>query len=235
MKRTVQVTTEQLGRLVADLRALPGEPVGEHLSDEEFVGYTMEALQPPAIGRLDTHLASCPECATEMERLVEAAQGWDEERLAHLREHAHTTLRDVPPSSPPPNKGHWGNLQAALTKIASLFIGWQVPVASVAGILMGIALTLLMPRLMEQEGTQTSGPTEQTGGETRGGQETGECELTLDRTALPAAEEWLKRIGEEMVKGHVDVASNQSEVFRCYYPDYRRSPSGARQKGPKAR
>lgn len=223
----IQVTTEQVNKLLADLRALPDTPVGAHLSDDEFIGYTMEAFEPPEIKRLDTHLASCPECATEMERLVEAAEGWDEERLAHLRERALTPLRGVPPEPSQPRKVPWKRLQTALENIS--IIGWQVPVASVAGILVGIALTLMVPRLVEQDGMQAPMPPEQgvIRGEHKGGQSTGECELTLDITALPAAEEWLKRIAEDVVQGRVDEAVNQLEVFRCYYPDYKQSPSDA--------
>lgn len=161
-----------------------------------------------------------------MERLVEAADGWDEERLAHLRKRA---LTDVPPEPSPPRKGSGKNLHSALRAISSLFIGWQVPVASVAGILVGIGLTLLMPRLMEQNGMQAPIPPEQEvfRGERKGGQATGECELTLDITALPAAEEWLKQIAEDVVQGRVDEAVDRLKVFRCYYPDYKQSPSSA--------
>lgn len=229
MKRTVQVTSGQLDRLIADIRALPSEPVGEHLMDDEFIDYTMEALAPPEFARLDTHLASCPECAAEMERLMEASEVWrgaqGGQRLARLRERALATVQAVPAVPSPTRKVPWTGLQAVLEKISSVFIGWQVPVASVAGILVGIALTLLMPRLMEQDGMQAPIPTEQSRGDMKGGHETGECELTVDRTELPAAEEWLKRIAEDVVRGRVDEAVDQLEVFRCYYPDYKQSPS----------
>lgn len=85
----LQVTTNQLDKLIAEIRALPGKPVGDHLfSDDEFISYAMETLEPQQIERIDAHLASCPECATEMERLVEAAEVWrgeqGEQRLAAL-------------------------------------------------------------------------------------------------------------------------------------------------------
>lgn len=80
-KREIQVTTDRVNKLIADLRALPDTPIGAHLSDDEFIGYTMEALEPRGIERLDTHLASCPDCAAEMERLVDAAEVWGKQPL----------------------------------------------------------------------------------------------------------------------------------------------------------
>jgi hypothetical protein len=88
MKRKIQVTRDQLDKLIADIHALPDEPVGDHLPDDEFIGYTMEALVQEEVVRIDAHLASCPDCASEMERLMEASEIWrgeqGEQRLAEL-------------------------------------------------------------------------------------------------------------------------------------------------------
>jgi hypothetical protein len=107
---------------------------------------------------------------------------------------------------------------------------WQIPVTLAAGILVGIALTPLWRA--EQDRVQPPISTEQIRGEMKGGQPTGECELTVDKTALPPAEEWLKLIAEDVVQGRVDEAVGQLEVFRCYYPDYKKSPSSASPQKP---
>lgn len=71
-----QYTTAQLNKLITEIRALPRKPVGDHLSDDEFIGYTLETLDPQHFERVDGHLASCPECTTEMKRLIEASEEW---------------------------------------------------------------------------------------------------------------------------------------------------------------
>jgi hypothetical protein len=80
-----------------DLTALPAEPVGEHLSDDEFISYSMETLTVEEVQRVDEHLASCPECAEQMEQLMEASEAWSgeqgKERLAALRQRV---LGDTP-------------------------------------------------------------------------------------------------------------------------------------------
>src|SRR5437867_3285347 len=88
--RKIPVTRAQVLRLMEDLAAIPNSPVGDHLSDQEFTGYALELLPDGEVERLDRHLASCAECANEMERLTTAAAAWSGEegsrRLAALRE-----------------------------------------------------------------------------------------------------------------------------------------------------
>jgi hypothetical protein len=88
--RKTQVTTTQVDRLLGDIRARPAQPVGDHLSDDECIGYAMETLPAEQVARVDTHLAACPDCAIEMERLLEASEAWcgepGKQRLAALRE-----------------------------------------------------------------------------------------------------------------------------------------------------
>lgn len=103
-----QITAEQAEKLIANLRALPDRPIGEHLSDDDFVDYAMEALEPPEIERLDTHLASCMECVAEMERLVAAAEIWATEPLPPL------------PTSPTMVETWWARLWKRVT-------GWFGP------------------------------------------------------------------------------------------------------------
>ena len=73
-----------------DIRTLPAEPVGEHLSDDEFISYSMEMLPEEEVERVDAHLASCPDCAEQMEQLLEASEAWSGEqgkqRFATLRQ-----------------------------------------------------------------------------------------------------------------------------------------------------
>lgn len=86
----IPVSANQVNRLIEDIRAVPDSPIGGCLSDEEFIGYAAKSLPPEEVGRLDVHLASCPACTTEMERLLEGAEAWrgveGEQRLAAFRE-----------------------------------------------------------------------------------------------------------------------------------------------------
>jgi cell division protein FtsA len=74
-----RTSTDDLDRLLTGPRLLPPEQAGKHLSDGEFIGYLM----------VSEHLASCPQCNEEMNRLAEAAEAWrtpqtEERRLALL-------------------------------------------------------------------------------------------------------------------------------------------------------
>ena len=75
-KNRNQLTDGQLDRFIVDLRELPAEAVGEHLTDDEFIGYVSEELSTEEVTRLDKHLASCAACAGEVERLFEVSQAW---------------------------------------------------------------------------------------------------------------------------------------------------------------
>jgi anti-sigma factor RsiW len=98
--RKIQLTAKKVDELMALFRAVPAEPVGDHLSDEEFIGYAMETLTTKEVQRVDEHLASCPDCAAEMEPLVAASEVWrgepGKQRLAALRER----LQPVTPPAP---------------------------------------------------------------------------------------------------------------------------------------
>lgn len=87
-----RLTTRKAEEVLAFLRTTPAHPVGDHLSDDDFVGYVTDGLPAEEGERVDTHLASCVECATEMERLLEASEVWrgeeeQEDRFEALRRH----------------------------------------------------------------------------------------------------------------------------------------------------
>jgi len=87
--RKVLVTRNQAGSLLKSLSAQPVEPVGSHLSDDEFIDYALESLGADEVRRVDEHLESCSDCAASMGELLEAAEAWrgarGKERLAGLR------------------------------------------------------------------------------------------------------------------------------------------------------
>lgn len=101
MKHKIQVRRGQLDRLIADIRALPSEPVGDHLTDDQLISYAMEALAPEEVEGLDAHLASCPDCTSEMERLLDTSEAWrgeqGEQRLVRLQERVLVALTGVQP------------------------------------------------------------------------------------------------------------------------------------------
>jgi hypothetical protein len=86
----IRITSKEFEELIAMLRNLPDEPVGEHLSDDEFISYVMQELPDPDLERIDEHLDSCPECTAEMERLLEIYELWrkdpDRQRLLALKQ-----------------------------------------------------------------------------------------------------------------------------------------------------
>lgn len=85
-----QIIKEQLNQLIKETLSLPKEPVGEHLPDERFVEYSMGLLTEEEVQQVDAHLESCPDCAEQMEALLEASEAWrGETGKKHL-----TALRD---------------------------------------------------------------------------------------------------------------------------------------------
>lgn len=88
--RKIRVTAKKIDELMTLFRAMPAEPVGAHLSDDEFIGYATEALSTEEMQRIDEHLASCLDCTVEIERLLETSKVWQGEqgkqRLAALRQ-----------------------------------------------------------------------------------------------------------------------------------------------------
>ncbi len=86
--RKIKLTQKKTDELMADLKAAAGTG-GEHLSDDDFVGYSMQTLTPAEVARVDEHLTSCAECTRGIERMVAASQAWrgreGEQRLEALR------------------------------------------------------------------------------------------------------------------------------------------------------
>jgi hypothetical protein len=114
----IRVTANQLAKLMDDLRALPPVPVGDCLSDDEFIGYATETLSAEQVERLDKHLGSCPACATEMERLLQGAEAWSGEqgtqRLAALEARVQAQMAAAEQLASPPAPPPWQGLKAAL-------------------------------------------------------------------------------------------------------------------------
>jgi hypothetical protein len=74
--KKVPATPRQIDRLFAEVSAVPRELVGAHLTDDQFLGYSMN---PPLLGEREmseanAHLASCDECLGHMEHLFEIAE-----------------------------------------------------------------------------------------------------------------------------------------------------------------
>jgi hypothetical protein len=88
-ERKIKVTADQVDRLLSDVRASQTAPIGDHLSDDESIGYAMGSLTADEVQRVDEHLASCPDCAAEAERLLSASDVWSGQqgasRLASLQ------------------------------------------------------------------------------------------------------------------------------------------------------
>jgi anti-sigma factor RsiW len=104
-QRKFRVTSSQLDRFLEDLVAGPGSPLGDHLTDSEFVEYSLEQLADHEVERIDRHLASCPDCAGELERLIEESRAWTgpegENRLERLREKVLDAAMPIEPQELP--------------------------------------------------------------------------------------------------------------------------------------
>jgi anti-sigma factor RsiW len=76
--RKTPATARQIDRLLHDAATMPDVPAGDHLTDEEFVAYSMDPrdVSGPAIARIDAHLESCDECAAQMEHLLAVSEAW---------------------------------------------------------------------------------------------------------------------------------------------------------------
>lgn len=119
----MRITSKQVDRLLADVRALPEEPAGEHLSDDEFTLYAMAMLTPEATSKAEAHLGSCPNCAAETERLLEASRFWESEKGAwHLSELANRTIPQWSSSMQSgPTEQRADNLRPIATSLQNLF------------------------------------------------------------------------------------------------------------------
>src|SRR5438046_1115000 len=146
-ERKTSITTRQLARLLADLRAFPIAPVGACLLDETFADYATGHLPLEEIGRVDEHLRSCAACLSEMALLVEAFESWrgeqGEARLGALRKWVRAQWGQVPaaaaPQPGPPLAGSndaisgSGMYQYLYAIADQLPVGWRAPAASVGG------------------------------------------------------------------------------------------------------
>ena len=72
----VKITAKKMDGLIEFLKNFPAGPIGDHLSDDEFVEYAMEWLSEEDLRKVDGHLHSCIDCATQMEVVVEKAESW---------------------------------------------------------------------------------------------------------------------------------------------------------------
>ena len=74
--RKIKIPSERIAKLFNISMTLPREPLGAHLNDEESAGYASEVLSDADVERVEMHLAACPKCCAEVERLLEAAEAW---------------------------------------------------------------------------------------------------------------------------------------------------------------
>ena len=116
--KLVKSTARHARQLIEDIRAVQQEAVGEHLTDDQFVSYSMDPpeLEPEMLLEVEQHLTSCTECAGRMEHLLSVSEAWrgpeGEMRLARVSKR----IRDrfVGASSPV------ANVAAAVGSIARL-------------------------------------------------------------------------------------------------------------------
>ena len=67
---TTRVKKEEVNALIESIKAMPPEPEGPHLTDDEFIEYTGGSLPLAKVARIDRHIESCAACCDEMEFLL---------------------------------------------------------------------------------------------------------------------------------------------------------------------
>ena len=88
--KLVTSTARHARQLIEDIRAVPQETFGEHLTDDQFVSYSMDPpeLESEMLLQVEQHLTACTECAGRMEHLLSVSEAWrgpeGEKRLARV-------------------------------------------------------------------------------------------------------------------------------------------------------
>lgn len=72
--KRVPATPRQIDRLLDEVTAAPGEPLGDHLTDEQLLEYSTSPLGHRGLPEADAHLSSCDECLAHIEELLEIAE-----------------------------------------------------------------------------------------------------------------------------------------------------------------
>lgn len=140
---------DQIHILLDDLGRLPLEPSGDHLSDAEFIGYATGELEPRDVGRVERHLASCSDCASEMTRLVAPL---DREKFVpvQLLESTKASLKWALPrwhGSSATHDGVVGSLGHLIQSFGFFWPGWrQLALPGIALLSMAALLTLLLSK-----------------------------------------------------------------------------------------
>lgn len=138
----IDVTRENLARLLEDLKDLPAEPESEHLSDEQFAGYATRSLLPEEHRRAHVHLASCPRCLAQVEQLLEVAAEAEMPNSADPRgsrpRYSERIAALLGYSSRPLGLGFFGQLQAAPIAAVALAVGCMLTVLGGTLTLVGV-------------------------------------------------------------------------------------------------
>lgn len=76
-RQKAALTQGQLVRLASELRARQNEPADdEHLSDEEFVYFSLGEVTDEEKMMIVSHLDACASCSAHMQGLVETSEAW---------------------------------------------------------------------------------------------------------------------------------------------------------------
>ena len=94
----IAITTGRLERLRSEILSTPAsDVVAAHLSADEFVHYSLDALSSEEMDKIDLHLEACPDCLTQIERLLSAAEEWESpQAIARFKQKQAEILKVVP-------------------------------------------------------------------------------------------------------------------------------------------
>lgn len=75
-KSKFELSDEHLGKLLEEVPALHKDAESAHLLDDDYINYALELMGDGKRQRIATHLASCAECASEMDAYIRETEAW---------------------------------------------------------------------------------------------------------------------------------------------------------------
>jgi hypothetical protein len=75
-KNKITISEEKLSKLQEMFQNIPEKPIGNHLSEEDFINFASEKVPQSDFQRIDDHLSSCKSCLLRMEQVLEMTAEW---------------------------------------------------------------------------------------------------------------------------------------------------------------
>jgi len=94
----IEISPKKAEELSKLFRMVIEEPINNHLSEDQFVGYVAGDLSEEELLKIDRHLEVCEDCGTQIEHLAVNAMAWSgsegKHRIQELRKQAINNLEE---------------------------------------------------------------------------------------------------------------------------------------------